>query len=93
MRIPCPSCRGHGFESHKPCILCAGRSFVDTEQVCTCGRPAVKIAGGTVVCFSDYCYDRAIKPIEVTANNGMSIVDNMTESERLEFYKERFGFF
>lgn len=87
MRIPCPQCQGHGFNSHLPCVLCDGRSFVDTEQICACGRPAVKIAGDTVVCFSSYCYDKAIEPKTSSDANE----DNMTEQDRLAHYKNMFG--
>lgn len=89
MRIPCPSCQGHGFNSHLPCVMCDGRSFVDTEQICACGRPAVKIAGDTIVCFSSYCYDKAIEPKDSSDAKSTMI---MTEEEKLHYYKQKFGF-
>jgi hypothetical protein len=89
MRIPCPQCQGHGFNSHLPCVLCDGRSFVDSEQVCDCGRPAVRIAGDSLVCFSAYCYDKAIEPKK--SSDVSTYPMDMTEEERLEHYKGMFG--
>jgi len=40
--------------------MCDDNKFVDTEIVCACGRPVVKMVEGTLVCAANDCAKRAV---------------------------------
>lgn len=72
MKVNCPHCRGMGFQSHTSCLNCGGKGFVRSDQVCMCGRAAIRVAGATIVCFSPLCYDEATKPKDTSVYPGYS---------------------
>ena len=66
MKVRCPYCRGFGSHNGIPCDRCMN-GMVDTESICECGRPAIHQAGAELVCASDKCAEKALKPIPFVA--------------------------
>lgn len=87
MQVSCPYCRGHRSVDGKPCSMCV-MGKVDTESVCTCGRPAVLAIADTITCMHVTCVDAAIKPLkkeqtsEATAETWGDFGDYMAWRER-----------
>lgn len=57
-------CHGRGVNNVKAqfmnpaCDLCGGRGTVDTEKICKCGRPAIRIVGNEEICTHIMCFNR-----------------------------------
>lgn len=62
----CPTCRGKVNINPLtqirdiPCETCDGRGQVDTDNVCFCGRPAIKQSGNILTCSNAACIDKAL---------------------------------
>jgi hypothetical protein len=49
------------------CDMCLGYKRVNTERVCSCGRPAIQVIEKKLICNAKICYDKAkgtVKPHE-----------------------------
>ena len=67
MIATCPQCKDRPVVSPSvqlldmPCDMCDGEGFVDTECVCECGRPAVRVIADTMTCTKWECIELALK--------------------------------
>jgi len=65
--FPCPVCRGRVaidvFEQRLDgaCRLCGGLGKLNTESMCRCGRPAVKVSGNVETCLNAGCIGDALR--------------------------------
>lgn len=66
MQIECAHCEGHGFSSHVRCIHCMGKGHVRSDHRCKCGRAAIKLHKGKLLCYAKVCFEEADKPAIVT---------------------------
>lgn len=63
----CPICQARPVNNPRvqflnpPCDLCGGRGFVDPDDVCKCGRPAVHTANKLRVCTRWECGKAAVE--------------------------------
>lgn len=63
----CPMCGGRPTNSvfarlrNPPCDFCGGGGKVDTELVCSCGRPAVRKTNGKDHCTRFECGKAALE--------------------------------
>lgn len=70
MRLVCPTCAGRFFLSPKShfhcgkCPMCDDNKWIDPEIVCQCGRPAVKIVNGILICTLAICNKRATDAVK-----------------------------
>lgn len=70
METRCPMCLGHPVNDpqarikSQPCYLCGGLGTLDTDKICTCGRPAVKEAEGKWICVNFECLAALLKEKE-----------------------------
>lgn len=61
---PCPLCRGRKFivasvGEDFDCVYCANSGTVDTDKVCGCGKPGVRLVDEFVICMSNLCANKA----------------------------------
>ena len=67
MKSSCPMCRGRLVNKplarlmNPPCDYCGGKGEVDTDLICNCGRPAVKLVNEQHVCTRYECGKQAIE--------------------------------
>lgn len=61
MIYECPMCFGKPLcqplarTYDGPCDYCGGDGLVDTESVCKCGRPGIRLVEGVMVCTRFTC--------------------------------------
>lgn len=67
MIVECPECRGKahssvfGFFGMEACRMCNDEHVIDTERVCECGRPAVRVVDNENICLRKPCLERVLR--------------------------------
>jgi hypothetical protein len=84
MTVVCPACLGRFtlesrfHQTDGKCFLCGDNKTIDTEVVCECGRPAIRIVNKMMVCTFAMCEKRAMeKKVEVKTIENLQ--DNFSE--------------
>ena len=91
--VKCVPCQGHGFVGVRRCLTCLGSGKVRTDQICSCGRPAIRDVATVMVCSSDYCENKILSKTVQNSKDPTSMSREELELETEDFWSRfNFGF-